>query len=110
MKYEFQVLGNNPLNLFFYSSRSIYIQFTIYSLKNRPISHRIMLGKLWKTCQNGKDGFHMKNYKKSSKAIGFKKVVAAAAKMATSANANSTCMLFAYQPKLPKGAEKLRKF
>lgn len=69
-----------------------------------------MLGKLWNACQNRKDGFHMKNNKKDSKVIGFKKAVAAAAKMATSANANSTCMLFAYQPKLPKGAEKLRKF
>lgn len=52
----------------------------------------------------------MKNNKKDSKMIGFKKAVATAAKMATSANVNSTCMLFAYQPKLPKGAEKLRKF
>ncbi len=52
----------------------------------------------------------MKNNKKSSKAIGFKKAVAAAAKMATTANVNSACMFVAYQPKLPKGTEKLRKF
>lgn len=47
------------MSLFFYSSRSIYIQFTIYSLKKRLNSYRIMLGKLWNACQNRKDGFHM---------------------------------------------------
>lgn len=51
----------------------------------------------------------MKNNAKP-KTNSLKKVIAAAAKMATSANANSTCMLFAYQPKLPEGAKKLRKF
>lgn len=52
----------------------------------------------------------MKKQKANTKSIGIKKAIAAAAKMATSANVNSTCMLFAYQPKLPRGAEKLRKF
>lgn len=60
-------------------------------------------------CQNRKDVFIMKNSAKS-KANGLKKAIAAAAKMATSANVNSTCMLFAYQPKLPESAKKLRKF
>lgn len=53
--------------------------------------------------------FIMKNSAKF-KTNSLKKAVAAAAKMATSANANSTCMLFAYQPKLPESAKKLRKF
>ena len=44
--YTMQARGNNPMSLFFYSSRSIYIQFTIYSLKKRLNSYRIMLGKL----------------------------------------------------------------
>ena len=39
-----------------------------------------------------------------------KKAVAAAARMATSANVNSACHFVIYQPKLPKGAEKLRQF
>ena len=52
----------------------------------------------------------MKKQKATTKTIGIKKAIAAAAKMATTANANSTCMLFAYQPKLPAGAKKLRKF
>lgn len=52
----------------------------------------------------------MKNQKATTKTIGIKKAIAAAAKMATSANVNSTCMLFAYQPKLPQNAKKLRKF
>lgn len=39
-----------------------------------------------------------------------KKAIATAAKMATSANVNSTCHFVAHQPKLPIGAEKLRKF
>lgn len=98
------------MSLFFYSSRSIYIQFTIFLLKNRPLSYKIELGKLQNACQNRKDGFHMKNNKKVCKVIGFKKAVAAAAKMATIANVNSACMFVAHQPKLPKGAEKLRKF
>lgn len=61
-------------------------------------------------CQNRKEGFVMKNQKTATKATGIKKVIAAAAKMATSANVNSACMFFVYQPKLPKGTEKLRKF
>ena len=52
----------------------------------------------------------MKNNKKDAKMIGFKKAVAAAAKRATAANVNSACFFVAHQPKLPKGAEKLRKF
>ncbi len=61
-------------------------------------------------CQSRKDGLEMKNQKATTKAMGIKRAIAAAAKMATSANVNSTCMLVAHQPKLPKGAEKLRKF
>lgn len=49
----------------------------------------------------------MKNTKKAN---GFKKAIAVAAKMATTANVNSACMFVAHQPKLPKGTEKLRKF
>ncbi len=52
----------------------------------------------------------MKNQKATTKTIGIKKAIAAAAKMATTANVNSACMFVAHQPKLPKGAEKLRKF
>ena len=52
----------------------------------------------------------MKNQKAITKAIGIKKAIVAAAKMATAANVNSTCMFVAYQPKLPKDAKKLRKF
>lgn len=52
----------------------------------------------------------MENSKKTSKKTIAKKAIAAAARMATSANANSACHFVAYQPKLPKGAEKLRKF
>lgn len=52
----------------------------------------------------------MKNNKKDSKMIVFKKAVATAAKMATVANVNSACAFVVHQPKLPKGAEKLRKF
>ena len=37
------------------------------------------------------------------------KALAAAAKKATAANANSTCYFVAYQPKMPKAAEKLCK-
>ncbi len=48
----------------------------------------------------------MKNTKKAN---GLKKAIAAAAKMATTANVNSACMFVVHQPKLPKGAEKLRK-
>lgn len=51
----------------------------------------------------------MKNFK-TPKFIALKKAIAAAAKTATSANVNSACYFFMYQPKLPKGAEKLRKF
>lgn len=52
----------------------------------------------------------MKNNKKDSKIIGFKKAVASAAKMATAANVNSACFFVAHQPKLPENAKKLRKF
>jgi len=69
-----------------------------------------MLGKLWNACQNRKDGFIMKNQKATTKVIGIKKAIAAAAKMATAANVNSACMFVAYQSKLPKDAKKLRKF
>ena len=110
MNCEQQARGNNPMSLFFYSSRSIDIQFTIYSLKNQPILYRIMLGKLWNACQNRKDGFVMKNQKAITKAIGIKKAIAAATKMATAVNFNSACMFVAYQPKLPKDAKKLRNF
>lgn len=36
--------------------------------------------------------------------------VAGLALLITSMNVNSTCMLFAHQPKLPSNAKKLRKF
>ena len=49
----------------------------------------------------------MKNHMKGN---GFKKAVAAVAKMATSANVNSTCAFVVHQPKLPKDTKKLRKF
>lgn len=52
----------------------------------------------------------MKNQKVTTKTISIKKAIATAAKMTTTANANSTCMFVAHQPKMPKGAEKLRKF
>ncbi len=52
----------------------------------------------------------MENCKKGSKTNIVKKAIAAAAKMATTANVNSACHFVIYQPKLPKGAEKLRKF
>ncbi|MEG0386093.1 MAG: cyclic lactone autoinducer peptide [Solibacillus sp.] len=35
---------------------------------------------------------------------------AAFALMITTYNINATCMCYAHQPKLPKGAQKLRKF
>ncbi|MDD3172890.1 MAG: cyclic lactone autoinducer peptide [Herbinix sp.] len=37
-------------------------------------------------------------------------IVACLSLMVTVMNVNSSCMIFAHQPKLPKGAEKLRKF
>lgn len=40
----------------------------------------------------------------------FSGVIASLALMVTIANANSSCMFVMHQPKLPKGAEKLRKF
>lgn len=40
----------------------------------------------------------------------FGSLIAAMALMVTALNANSACYWLAYQPKLPKGAEKLRKF
>ncbi len=52
----------------------------------------------------------MKNNQKKPKFITAKKAIAAAAKMATSINVNSACLFVIHQPKLPKGAEKLRKF
>ena len=97
-------------NLFFYNSRTIYIQFANKALKNRLYLFKIITGGFRNTCHNRNDGFCMKNNKKDSKMVGFKKAVAAAAKMATAANVNSACFFVAHQPKLPKGAEKLRKF
>lgn len=52
----------------------------------------------------------MKSYGEKSKKNLAKKAIAAAAKMATTANVNSACFFVIHQPKLPKGAEKLRKF
>lgn len=52
---------------------------------------------------------YMKNNAKS-KATSIKRVIAAMAEKATSANANSTCLFVAHQPKLPETAKKLRKF
>ena len=49
----------------------------------------------------------MKNHIKGN---GFKKAVAAVAKMATRVNVNSTCAFVVHQPKLPGNAKKLRKF
>lgn len=40
----------------------------------------------------------------------FAKVFAAVALMITAANVNTTCMIVIHQPKLPEGAERLRKF
>jgi len=40
----------------------------------------------------------------------FCSVVVNLALLVTVFNVNSSCMLFAHQPELPKGAEKLRKF
>ncbi len=51
----------------------------------------------------------MEKSKKNSVSM-VKKAIAAAAKMATTTNVNSTCGFVIHQPKLPKGAEKLRKF
>ena len=57
---------------------------------------------------NRKEGISsMKNHIKGN---GFKKAVAAVAKMATSVNVNSTCAFVVHQPKLPGNAKKLRKF
>lgn len=52
----------------------------------------------------------MENSKNNSKKSVAKKAIAVAAKMATTANVNSACAFVIHQPKLPKGAEKLRKF
>lgn len=41
---------------------------------------------------------------------GLKKAVAALGFSAAKATANSTCVFISHQPKMPKGAEKLRKF
>lgn len=40
----------------------------------------------------------------------FSGMIAALALMITTANANVTCAFVMHQPKLPEGAEKLRKF
>jgi len=48
-------------------------------------------------------------FKMGKRLIYASKVVAKAAKAIVSANINSTCIFVAHQPKLPKGAEKLRK-
>lgn len=40
----------------------------------------------------------------------FSGVIASLALMVTVMNANTTCIWLIHQPKLPKGAEKLRKF
>ena len=42
--------------------------------------------------------------------IKFAGVIAALALMVTAANVNVTCALIIHQPKLPEGAERLRKF
>ena len=52
----------------------------------------------------------MTNSKTTLKANIVKRVIAKAAMMATTANVNSACFFVIHQPKLPKGAEKLRKF
>jgi cyclic lactone autoinducer peptide len=41
--------------------------------------------------------------------VKYASVIAALALMVTAANVNSSCWLFAYQPELPEGAEKLRR-
>ncbi|HDK7155510.1 TPA: cyclic lactone autoinducer peptide [Clostridium botulinum] len=38
------------------------------------------------------------------------KVLASLALMVTAYNVNAACMFYIHQPKMPKGAEKLRKF
>lgn len=57
-----------------------------------------------------KDVSAMEKRKKDSVTGIIKKTIAAAAIAATKANVNSACNFVIYQPKLPKGAEKLRKF
>lgn len=52
----------------------------------------------------------MENNKTTFKTSFAKRTIAKAAKMATVANVNSACFFVIHQPKLPKGAEKLRKF
>jgi len=42
--------------------------------------------------------------------VKFAGVVAALALMVTAANVNTACVLVIHQPKLPEGAEKLRRF
>lgn len=43
--------------------------------------------------------------------IGFKlgKIISGMALKVTNSNVNSTCLCYAHQPKLPSGAEKLKK-
>lgn len=55
-----------------------------------------------------KGDLSMKN--KNSLAVKFCEVAADLALKVTETNVNTACMLIAHQPKLPKGAEKLRKF
>ena len=42
--------------------------------------------------------------------VKFSGVIAALALMVTAANVNQACMVVMHQPKLPEGAEKLRKY
>lgn len=104
--YKKQALGN-PLSLFFYNSRTQHIQ-----LANNYLKIFLKLCKIMSDKQNlkQKGSCAMKNNQKAPKFITAKKAIAAAAKMATSINVNSTCLFVIHQPKLPKGAEKLRKF
>lgn len=52
----------------------------------------------------------MTNSKNTVNANIAKKAIAKAAIMATTVNVNSACFFVIHQPKLPKGAKKLRKF
>ena len=51
-----------------------------------------------------KGGCHMKSLKKKAASV-----LARTAKKVVSANVNSCCMYVMYQPKLPEGAEKLKR-
>jgi cyclic lactone autoinducer peptide len=52
-----------------------------------------------------KEEKEMKNF-----LVKFAGIFAALALMVTAANVNATCMIMIHQPKLPEGAEKLRRF